>query len=148
MAAAPRPAGREPNCANRSPGMVDASSFAGEMVDRERNSHHMPACLARMTMEENADLLLRNEGKTVGLNTDLTEAQKQALKENSDDLEKLQLQLDEVRRTARSRLESAGLATPIDVINCLVCVACEGWSTGTDGKCANCPHPFFSHNVK
>ncbi|MFG2332769.1 hypothetical protein ACGFMM_24495 [Streptomyces sp. NPDC048604] len=84
----------------------------------------------------------------MGFTTDLTEAQKQALKENADDLEPLQRQLDEVHKRARSRLENAGLVTGLDTINCLICVACEGWkSGGDDGKCANCPHTFFSHNV-
>ncbi|MGZ9928591.1 hypothetical protein ACXNSR_01735 [Streptomyces sp. NC-S4] len=83
----------------------------------------------------------------MGLNTDLTEGQKQALKENADDLEQFQHQLGEVHSRARSRLESAGLVTGLDTINCLVCVACEGWKTGDDGKCANCPHDFFSHNI-
>ncbi|MFF3085411.1 hypothetical protein ACFVRB_10215 [Streptomyces nojiriensis] len=83
----------------------------------------------------------------MGINTDLTEAQKQALKENADDLEQFQHQLDEVHKRARSRLESAGLVTGLDTINCLICVACEGWKSGDDGKCANCPHGFFSHNV-
>ncbi len=81
------------------------------------------------------------------LNTELTDTQKRALKENSDDLEKLQSQLNEARSKARSRLESAGLATGTDVINCLACIGCEGWSAGDDGDCANCPHGFFSHNV-
>ncbi|MFD4241010.1 hypothetical protein ACFWP3_05330 [Streptomyces sp. NPDC058525] len=83
----------------------------------------------------------------MGLNTDLTDAQKRALKENSDDLERLQNQLDEVRRTARSRLEDAGLPMGIDTLNCLACIGCDGWSEGDDGTCANCPHGFFSHNV-
>ncbi|MFE5488832.1 hypothetical protein ACFQ7Z_02505 [Streptomyces virginiae] len=83
----------------------------------------------------------------MGLNTDLTEDQKRALKENADDLEQFQRQLDEVQKRARSRLESAGLVIGLDTINCLICVACEGWKTGEDGKCANCPHDFFSHNI-
>ncbi|MEU9253709.1 hypothetical protein AB0D66_17865 [Streptomyces sp. NPDC048270] len=81
------------------------------------------------------------------INTDLTEAQKRALQENSDDLEKLQSQLDEARSKARSRLESAGLTNGTDVINCLACIGCDGWSPDDDGGCANCPHGFFSHNV-
>ncbi|WP_327740407.1 hypothetical protein OG749_41410 [Streptomyces nojiriensis] len=83
----------------------------------------------------------------MGIKTDLTEAQKQALKENADDLEQFQHQLEEVHKKARSRLESAGLVTGLDIINCLICVACEGWKRGNDGKCANCPHGFFSHNI-
>ncbi|WP_160159833.1 hypothetical protein [Streptomyces sp. WAC05374] len=84
----------------------------------------------------------------MGLNTDLTEAQKRALKENADDVEQFQRQLDELHKKARSRLESVGLVTGgLDTINCLVCIACEGWETGDDGKCANCPHTFFSHNI-
>ncbi|MFC8914847.1 hypothetical protein ACGF5F_31430 [Streptomyces sp. NPDC047821] len=84
----------------------------------------------------------------MGLNTDLTEAQKRALKENADDLEQFQRQLDEVHKTARSRLESVGLVAGLDTINCLSCIACEGWeSGGDDGKCANCPHRFSSHNI-
>ncbi|MFE5625946.1 hypothetical protein ACFQ8S_28290 [Streptomyces virginiae] len=83
----------------------------------------------------------------MGLNTDLTEDQKRALKENADDLEQFQRQLDEVHKRARSRLESAGLVIGLDTINCLICVVCEGWKTGEDGKCANCPHDFFSHNI-
>ncbi|MFE3581789.1 hypothetical protein [Streptomyces vinaceus] len=44
-------------------------------------------------------------------------------------------------------MESAGLVTGLDTINCLVSVACEGWKPGDDGMCANCPDPFFSHNI-
>ncbi|MFF5363717.1 hypothetical protein ACFY4I_30695 [Streptomyces scabiei] len=84
----------------------------------------------------------------MGISTDLTENQKRALKENADDLEQFQRQLDEVHKRARSRLESAGLTSGLDTINCLICVACVGWKTGEHGKCANCPHTFFSHNVK
>ncbi|MET9728210.1 hypothetical protein [Streptomyces zaomyceticus] len=83
----------------------------------------------------------------MALITDLTEAQKRALKENADDLEQFQRQLDEVHKKARSRLESAGLVTGLDTINCLVCIACDGWKVGKDGKCANCPHTFFSHDI-
>ncbi|MET9655162.1 hypothetical protein ABZZ44_33475 [Streptomyces sp. NPDC006460] len=83
----------------------------------------------------------------MGINTDLTEAQKRALKENADDLEQFQRQLDEARKKARSRLESAGLVTGLDTINCLLCVICVGWENGDDGKCANCPHGLFSHNI-
>ncbi|WP_185893943.1 hypothetical protein, partial [Streptomyces sp. WAC05950] len=66
-----------------------------------------------------------------------------ALAQGSD-LEQFQRQLDEVHKRARSRLESAGLVIGLDTINCLICVACEGWKTGEDGKCANCPHDSFS----
>ncbi|MFF4268169.1 hypothetical protein ACFY7Y_31175 [Streptomyces virginiae] len=70
----------------------------------------------------------------MGVNTDLTEDQKRALKENADDLEQFQSHLDEVHERARSRLERAGLVTGLDNINCLICVACEGWKPGDDGK--------------
>ncbi|MFD7322621.1 hypothetical protein ACFV9D_16260 [Streptomyces sp. NPDC059875] len=83
----------------------------------------------------------------MGINTDLTDAQKRALKENSDDLEQMQIQVDEVRRRARSRLEDVGLASGLDTLNCLLCIACEGWESGDDGVCANCPHRFMSHNI-
>ncbi|MFJ7158692.1 hypothetical protein ACIQUQ_27640 [Streptomyces sp. NPDC101118] len=83
----------------------------------------------------------------MGLNTDLTEAQKRALKENADDLEQFRRQLDEVHERARSRLESAGLVPGLDALNCLICVVCKGWKSGPGGKCANCPHDLFSHNI-
>ncbi|WP_138909465.1 hypothetical protein [Streptomyces chryseus] len=81
------------------------------------------------------------------LNTDLTDAQKQAFKDNANDLEEMQYQLDEVRRKALSRLDSAGVVGGTDILNCLACIGCEGWSEGRDGRCDNCPHGFFSHNV-
>ncbi|WMX46664.1 hypothetical protein [Streptomyces roseicoloratus] len=81
--------------------------------------------------------------------TDLTDAQKQALKENADDLEQFRQQLDEVRDRARSRLERVGLVTGPDAPNCLVCTICEGWKQGAAGStCANCAHGFHAHNVK
>ena len=82
------------------------------------------------------------------LYTDLTDAQKEALKENADELAKLQPQLDQVREEALSRLERAGLGDGADTLNCLACIACSGWTTGDDGKCGSCPHGWFSHNVK
>lgn len=84
----------------------------------------------------------------MGLNTHLTDAQEQAFKENADDLAQLEPQLDEVRRTAMSRLENAGLAGGPDILNCLVCVVCEGWTRGSNGRCGSCSHGWFSHNVK
>lgn len=83
----------------------------------------------------------------MGLSTDLTDAQRKALKENADDLDKLQPQLDEVREKALSRLESAGLGDGTDILNCLICIACTGWSRGSNGRCGSCSHGWFSHNV-
>ncbi|MET9730389.1 hypothetical protein ABZZ79_06930 [Streptomyces sp. NPDC006458] len=81
------------------------------------------------------------------LYTDLTDAQKRALKENADDLEKLRGQVEDVRREAMSRLKAAGLGNGTVVINCLICTVCEGWSEGDDRKCDSCSHRWFSHNV-
>jgi hypothetical protein len=84
----------------------------------------------------------------VGLYIDLTDVQKKALKENADDLEKLQPQLDEAYERMLSRLERAGLGDGADILNCLVCNACEGWTRGSNGRCGSCSHGWFSHNVK
>ncbi|GAA2318400.1 hypothetical protein GCM10010234_75780 [Streptomyces hawaiiensis] len=80
----------------------------------------------------------------MALSTHLTDTQEQAFHQNADDLARLEPQLDEVHRAAVSRLEGAGFT---DILNCLACSACEGWTRGDDGRCGNCPHGFFSHNV-
>ncbi|MET9577535.1 hypothetical protein [Streptomyces massasporeus] len=82
------------------------------------------------------------------LYTRLTDAQEQAFKENADDFAKLQPRLDEVRSMAMSRLDRAGLVGGPDILNCLICIACEGWTHGEDGKCGSCSHTWFSHNVE
>ncbi|MEV0239982.1 hypothetical protein AB0I06_08660 [Streptomyces sp. NPDC050674] len=84
----------------------------------------------------------------MGLNTQVNEAQEQAFKENAADFAQLESQLDEVRRRALSRLESVGLTGGTDILNCLVCTVCQGWTPGDDNKCGNCSHDWFAHNVK
>ncbi|MFJ7341174.1 hypothetical protein ACIQU3_12905 [Streptomyces sp. NPDC101110] len=78
----------------------------------------------------------------------MNDAQKQAFKENATDFAQLEPQLDAVRRRALSRLENVGLAGGTDILNCLVCVVCDGWTLGDDDTCGSCSHGWFSHNVK
>ncbi|MFD8233675.1 hypothetical protein ACFV20_17580 [Streptomyces sp. NPDC059696] len=84
----------------------------------------------------------------MSLNTYVNDAQEQALKENAADFAELEPQLNEVRRRAMSRLEKVGLVGGGDILNCLVCVVCEGWTLGDDNKCGSCSHAWFSHNVR
>ncbi|MEV3970229.1 hypothetical protein AB0K68_19100 [Streptomyces sp. NPDC050698] len=84
----------------------------------------------------------------MGLNTQVNEAQEQAFKENAADFAQLEPQLEEVRRRALSRLENVGLAGGTDILNCLACTVCRGWTPGDDNKCGSCPHDLLAHNVK
>ncbi|MGW7050642.1 hypothetical protein [Streptomyces sp. NPDC054887] len=84
------------------------------------------------------------------LDTELTDAQQQALRENAVELGKVRARFREVQKDARSHLESVGLVdNGIDAgQNCLVCMNCQQFEVGDDGDCGKCGHDLFSHNVK